>query len=328
MDSEFSGKRALITGGSGFIGFHLGKRLESLGSHVILVDKKYPNENDLEFQDFIQKESVDFLLADLTNELEVNKLPISEYVFHFAALNGTQNFYEKPFDVLVNSGMPIVHLLNHFGCKTKFIYAGSSESYAPGIKLGITSIPTPEEAPFIIDDPTNPRWSYSMGKSFGEIAIQAYGTQKNFNSMVIRFHNVYGPRMGINHVVPDLILNAINNKFILKGWENTRSFIYIDDAITDIIKLVTENEFSETSVFNLGGDDEVSILSLASLLLKVMKIDAEFDLEEAPIGSVMRRRPDLALINSTLGDRERVSLSAGLEKTVNWYIQNRWVLRS
>ena len=198
-----------------------------------------------------------------------------------------------------------------------------SESYAPAIKHGITIIPTPETAPFIIDEPANPRWSYSMGKSFGEIACQAFSTQKLFNSLIIRFHNVYGPRMGVNHVVPDLILNALDGTFILKGWENTRSFIYIDDAVNDIVQLVTRSVFDQTCVYNLGGEDEISILNLGTELLKLMKIRGEFHLEDAPAGSTMRRKPDLTLINNILGRRKRVTLETGLRSTIDWYKANR-----
>jgi UDP-glucose 4-epimerase len=322
-----SGPSALITGGAGFIGFHLGRRLASLGWQVILVDRSLPDLNDVEFTELIKSKNVDFLQVDLTSQDEVSKLPIPEYVFHFAAFNGTQNFYSRPYDVLVNSGTPIVSMLNHFGGKTKIVYAGSSESYAAGIKYGITAIPTPEAAPFVIDEPKNPRWSYSMGKSFGEIACQSFGNQYNSHSLIIRFHNVYGPRMGINHVVPDLILNALDDTFVLKGWENTRSFIFIDDAITDVIELSTKFQFDETRVFNLGGHDEISILTLAMKLLEVMGTNAEFALEKAPNGSVLRRKPDLSLIDLTLGNRERVSLARGLESTLNWYRDNRWVQR-
>ena len=323
MSSEVSNLKALITGGSGFIGFHLGKKLESLGWHVTLVDNKFPNRSDQEFYDFIQLERVEFLLVDLTCDEEVRKLPQVEYVFHFAALNGTQNFYNKPFDVLVNSGIPIISLLNHFRYNSKFIYAGSSESYAPGIKLGITPVPTPEDVPFVIDDPTNPRWSYSTGKSFGEVACHAFSSQNQVNSLILRFHNVYGPRMGINHVIPDLILNGLEEVFVLKGWENTRSFIYIDDAIEDVVQIASKFDFSDTTVFNLGGEEEITILELGNELLKAMEIDADFELREAPIGSVMRRRPDLSLIDSFLGSRERVSLKNGLKETVEWYKKNR-----
>jgi UDP-glucose 4-epimerase len=322
MNANFKKRVALITGGAGFIGFHLGKRLESLGWQVILVDKNLPNKNDHEFYHFIKKNRVEFLQVDLTNQSEVNKLPIPEIVFHFAALNGTQNFYSRPFDVLSDSGVPIVFLLNHFGGRSRFVYAGSSESYAPGVKYGIVPIPTSELAPFVIDEPSNPRWSYSMGKSFGEIACQAYGSQHNSASLIIRFHNVYGPRMGINHVIPDLTLNALQNRFVLKGWQNTRSFIYIEDAISDVVQLANQFEFKETSVFNLGGEVEISILDLGVKLLDVMGIQGNFILEESPPGSVLRRKPDLTLINDTLGDRSRTSLATGLERTINWYQKN------
>ena len=320
--------RAVITGGAGFIGFHLGKKLVSMGWQVSLVDLKVPSAEDVEFHEFIQNNAVAHLQVDLTKSEQFAKLPDTDYVFHFAALNGTQNFYNTPYKVLVNSGIPIVALMERYMGKAKFIYAGSSESYAPGIKYGITQIPTPESAPFIIDEPSNPRWSYSMGKSFGEIACQAYGSEYGEHSLILRFHNVYGPRMGINHVVPDVILNALDGKYILNGWENTRSFVYIDDAIEDVVGLATQFSFNETEVINLGSEDEISILTLGETILKLMNIKSQFELHEAPKGSVSRRRPDLAELTRILGDRKRVDLEVGLEQTLNWYRSNRKLYRN
>ena len=320
--------RAVITGGAGFIGFHLGKKLASLGWQVCLVDIRVPSDYDEEFHQFVKSPDVEFRAVDLTNHEQVQKLPDADYIFHFAALNGTQNFYNTPYKVLVNSGVPIIALMNKYMGHAKFIYAGSSESYAPGIHYGITAIPTPESAPFVIDEPSNPRWSYSMGKSFGEIACQAYGFEHGEHSLILRFHNVYGPRMGINHVVPDLILNALEEKYILNGWENTRSFVFIDDVINDVVGLTMQFTFKNTEVVNLGSESEISILSLGEILLRLMNVDAKFELRDAPRGSVIRRRPDLTLLTSKLGTRDRFSLEAGLEQTLKWYRLNRRLYRN
>ena len=167
-----------------------------------------------------------------------------------------------------------------------------------------------------------------MAKSFGEIACQAYGSEYGKHSLILRFHNVYGPRMGINHVVPDVILNALDGKYILNGWENTRSFVFIDDAIEDVVSLATQFSFKETEVINLGSEVEISMLMLGETILKLMNIDSEFELHEAPKGSVSRRRPDLAVLTRILGDRKRVDLKVGLEQTLNWYRLNRELFRN
>ena len=319
--------RAVVTGGAGFIGFHLAKRLASLGWEVHLVDMRIPSELDREFHQFIVNSRIQFHMVDLTNSEQLNNLPDTDYVFHFAALNGTQNFYRNPYKVLVNSGIPIIALMNRYMGRARFIYAGSSESYAPGVKYGIITIPTSESAPFVIDDPTNPRWSYSMGKSFGEIACQAYGSEFGKHALILRFHNVYGPRMGINHVIPDLLLNALEGKYVLNGWKNTRSFVFIDDAINDVIELATKFQYEKTEVVNLGSEEEITMLELGSILLKLMHIEAEFELRDAPLGSVSRRRPDLTLLTTLLGNRSRVSLVNGLEQTLGWYRANRKLYR-
>jgi UDP-glucose 4-epimerase/UDP-glucuronate decarboxylase len=128
--------------------------------------------------------------------------------------------------------------------------------------------------------------------------------------------------MGVNHVIPDFIGRAIKNEFVLYGALNTRSFIYIDDAVEDLVNLISLPQAN--GVLNIGGDIETSMLQLAEKIVSIMTVsNVKISQEKAPPGSVERRIPDLEKLNNLLGPRSRVNLEEGLRRTLNWYIGNR-----
>lgn len=318
INAESANQRILITGAHGFIGFQLAKILQPNSKIIFLVDIVPAHELDLECKDFLKNPNVKYIEADLSREAECNLLPDVDIVYHLAALNGTQNFYEKPFDVLKNSSIPTLYLLERFRSAGKFVYAGSSESYAGGVNMGAVEVPTGENVPHIIEDIANPRWSYACAKTFGEVACMNAYSQFGTKVLIVRFHNVYGPRMGKNHVIPDFIKRALKNSYVLFGAFNTRSFIYSEDAAYDLIDLTKKSTFP--NVFNIGGGIEVSMLEIAKIILELLgKSDCKIDIKSAPKGSVLRRLPDLQRIDQLLGERPRVNLTEGLKKTVEWY---------
>lgn len=315
---NLSEKTALITGAHGFIGFHLAKRLVFEDINLILVDKLAENELDFEFRELLCNPKVTFFSLDLSQEESCESIPDVDLVFHLAALNGTQNFYSKPLSVLRHSSIPSLNLLERFHSVEKFFYAGSSESYAGGINLGLLDIPTGENIPLVIDDVRNPRWSYACAKTFGEIACMSAAKQYGTNILIGRLHNIYGPRMGFNHVIPDFIRRALNHEYLLFGTQNTRSFLYISDAVEDILNLMKKPTLPD--IFNIGGGDEITIIELAQKILTLMeRSQIAITQSPSPEGSVFRRVPDLRKINTLLGERTRTSLDAGLKSTLDWY---------
>lgn len=288
--------KVLITGAAGAIGYHLAKFCIDRGDRVYLVDNFIRSARDERYVELVEKDGVEEYEIDLRDANLVAKLPQDvDYVYHLAALNGTQNFYESPFDVLDHSTVPTINLLRHYAQSKslkRFVYAGSSEAYASTVTTFGWQVPTDENVPLCISDPLNVRWSYGASKMHGEIACVAAAGQFDTPFTVVRFHNVYGPRMGDKHVIPDFLERARNGVYELYGYVDTRSFIYVSDAVRASVA-VAETEGCNSEIVNVGGPDEITMLALGEKIMGLMGIDEDIQCHPSPSGSVKRRAPDL-----------------------------------
>ena len=168
--------KTLITGAAGFIGYALAKRLaDDPTNELIVVDNFIRGKRDAGYLELCARPNVTALELDLSAPGAVETLPTTslDYLFHLAALNGTQNFYEKPYEVLRHSTLPAFALIDKYvvtrAVRNRFVYAGSSEAYASTISVFDWAVPTKEDVPLCIDDPTNARWSYGASKLHGEV---------------------------------------------------------------------------------------------------------------------------------------------------------------
>lgn len=315
-------KKILVTGGAGAIGFHLCKALAERGDYIFLVDNYCRSSRDQELLDLIQRANVEEIQMDLCSVEGYSNLPQEvDYIYHFAAMNGTQNFYERPFDVLRNCTMPTINLLNYYA-KSKslkrFVYAGSSEAYASTVSLFDWEVPTKETVPLSIADPTNVRWSYGGSKLHGELATVAASHQHKIPFTIVRFHNVFGPRMGDKHVISDFLERAKRGVFELYGYKETRSFIYVEDAVNATIQCA-EADAVLNQVINLGGPREISMLDLGKIMMELLNKTEEITCFPSPSGCVHRRSPDLSLLRDLINFQSRISLEEGLKRTIAYY---------
>lgn len=314
--------RALVTGAAGFIGFHLVRALAARGDTVVAVDNLVRGERDEAFVELMNQPGVTWIEADLSRESEVANLPTDvDYVYHLAALNGTQNFYERPMDVIRSCTLPTFFLAEAFrdAPLKRFVYAGTSESYASTVTRFGWPVPTAEDVPLSIDGVDNPRWSYAASKMHGEVVTIQAGRSYGFPWSVIRYHNAYGPRMGDRHVVPDFMMRMREQRYELFGHADTRSFLYIDDAVRATIA-VGESEDCAGEIVNVGGTDEVTMHDLAKHMMATRQIDAPIVLHPSPAGSVPRRAPDISKLQRLTGFAPRVALDRGLAATADYYL--------
>ena len=316
--------RVVILGAAGFIGYHLAKSLAVEAKvDLLLVDNFIRGANDEDFLKLSGLQNVNFAELDLSKESSFENLfNMSDLVINCAALNGTQNFYQVPLDVMLNTGISAFFAARYAALAQvhKYIYLGSSESYAGGVNLGFVGVPTSESVPLVIENIENIRWSYSLGKTFGEIACYSANSQLGLNFQILRIHNIYGPRMGNKHVIPDLIEKFRLGNMEVPGHGESRAFMYIDDLV-GVVRFLIANENNDIKLMNVGSQTETLIKILAEKIAKVLEIEKAIKPLESWPGSVKRRLPDTSLLRSIYAFDE-TSLDEGLDKTISWYLNH------
>jgi len=314
--------KILITGGTGFIGAHLAKHCADSGHITHICDNNSRGQNDEFIKRLINVDGVKFYKIDLTKPQEVRQLPVDyDIVFHLAAINGTENFYKIPYSVMDVSIKSTMLLLEHFGnTEVNFVYSSSSEVYAGTLKSNPNLIPTNESVPCTIEDVNNERFSYGGSKLACEILITNYAKQFGLNYQIIRYHNIYGPRMGTKHVMPQFIRRAKDREtpFNIYGADQTRAFCYIDDAVVATLQLGLLKGLN--GIVHVGNDlEEIQMIEIAKIVKDWYNLNVENKIFDSPIGSVMRRCPDITKLRDLTGYIPKISLSKGLEKTIEWY---------
>jgi len=314
----------IVSGGSGFIGSALVKRLVKDGHKVTVLDNNSRGESS-RLDSLIGK--IKFIECDIRNTDEVINLTKGAHSFiHLAAVNGTENFYkdpEKVLDIGVRGMLSAIDACRHNNIK-ELIVASSSEAYqTPSI------VPTPEEVPLIVPDVMNSRYSYGGSKIISELLAINYG-RKDFNRvMIFRPHNVYGPDMGWEHVLPQFILRAIRKikhhptgkvPFdILGDGKQTRAFIHIDDFIDGLMIMLDKGK--HLGIYNIGNMEEIAIKDIALKVVGYFGREAEILIGDSAPGETVRRCPDIQKIKE-LGFLPKINFDQGLPSVANWYEKN------
>ena len=286
--------KILITGANGFIGSHLKDRLEKSKQYEIIPwDRQH---------------------GDLK---QPQNFPEVDVVIHLAAYNSTKEFYTKGFEVIKDNILTTMNLLEHYmkqENKPLFMYTGTPESYAGATDFFNYKLPTDEACPLVVPDVKNIRWSYANSKALGEQAVIASGLPYQ----IIVPNNIYGPRQK-NHFVDEFIARAKTGDIALYGWENTRSWLYVED-FTEAVEGLINSKSAVNEKINIGSNDEVEVLKLAEIIIQHMGIDKPIEKHDAPEGSVARRMPDITKIKSLTQWEPTTSLEEGLKTTVEWYM--------
>ncbi len=316
-----SGGRILVTGGSGFIGSGLVKALVRAGNKVRVIDDN--SRGNLRRLKEVAKdiEFVDTDIRDADAVIRAGK-DVDE-VHHLAFVNGTEFFYTAPdlvLDVGVRGMINVIDACRKHGIG-KLLLASSSEVYQTPVK-----IPTDERVPLTVPDPLNPRYSYGAGKLISEILAINFGRKFFERVLIFRPHNIYGPDMGSEHVVPQfaLRLHALAKaqasgrlRFEIQGTgEETRSFCFIDDMVAGI--MVMRDRGEHLGIYNVGTEEEVTIADLASRVARAAGREVETIAGPPAVGGAARRCPDISKL-ARLGYNPRVSLDDGLKPTLEWY---------
>jgi nucleoside-diphosphate-sugar epimerase len=316
----------LVTGGAGFIGFHLAKKLLRDGYTVDLVDNLARGRLDDDLKQLLTHPQARLIEADLTDPGTFGALR-SDYdeIYHLAAVIGVKNVMEQPDRVLrVNAGGTL-NLLEWVrdtqGRLRRFLFSSTSEVYSGTLRHYGIPIPTPETVPLTIDDVQSPRATYAISKILGEAACHAFLHRYGTPFTIIRYHNVYGPRMGFAHVIPELMLRARAAEDELKVYspDHTRAFCYVDDAVEATIRLA-ESRMALGEIIHVGNpSEEISIRVLADRIMGIVRPGLRIRPLENQPGSPSRRCPSTDKMGRLTSFQPRVSLEAGLRKTWRWY---------
>ncbi len=319
----------LITGGSGFIGSALVKELVRKNYKVRIFDNDSRGKVS-RLQHITDK--IEIVTGDIRDKAQVlSAMQGVCCVFHLACVNGTEYFYSKSdlvLDVGVKGMCNILDASIEHKVK-KFILASSAEVYQTPNK-----IPTDETVALTIPDPLNNRYSYAGTKIISE--IMAINYSKYFEQVLIfRPHNIYGPDMGREHVIPQLILKIndllnttkyLNSSKIkipiqlpIQGdGQETRAFCYVDDLVQGLVVLL-EKSTEKLGIYNIGTMNEISILQVIEIIAKIINCKIETVASKLTLGSTLRRCPDLGKITK-LGYIPKVSLEEGIRETLNFYM--------
>ena len=319
-----SARRILVTGGSGFIGSGLVKALVKAGHHVRVFDDNSRGrprrltevENDIEF-----------IAGDIRDAAAVDKsVQGVDEVHHLAFVNGTEFFYSAP-DLVLDVGVRgMINVID--ACRAQnvgtLVLASSSEVYQTP-----PNVPTDETAPLTIPDPLNPRYSYGGGKLISELMAINFGRKYFERVLIFRPHNVYGPDMGFEHVIPQFALRLKRLadaqpegalRFEIQGTgEETRSFCFVDDLVAGVMVMREKGE--HLGIYHIGTLEEVAIADLARRAAAAAAREIELIPGPLQAGGTPRRCPDISKL-AALGYKPRVPLEAGLKPTLDWYWQN------
>jgi nucleoside-diphosphate-sugar epimerase len=310
-------KTCLVTGGTGFIGSALTRLLLEKGFKVRVLDDN-SRGNFRRLTDVMG--SLDIREGDIRNPDLVSKSMLGvDVVVHLAYINGTINFYERPREVLNVAIVGMQNILEAMKINNvpELYLASSSEVYQyPDI------FPTPEAVPLVVPDPFNPRYSYGLGKIVQEFMSIHADTFLN-RLAIFRPHNIYGPDMGFQHVIPELcskIMTEDGDQVVLKGdGSQSRSFCHISDFVQGF-NLLLNAEF-ERETFNLGTREEVTISHLAGVIASSLGRQIKFSTSVAPTGETNRRVPDISKIEK-LGFSQVTKLQTGVSEYCEWLISN------
>lgn len=304
----------LITGGAGFIGSHLCKRLLENGHKVICVDNLFTGSLE-NIKPFSKNKKFSFIKHDIIKPLFVEKV---DQIYNLACPASPAHYQENPIRTVKASTIGTINILG-MAKKTgaRILQASTSEVYGDPKEH-------PQKETYLGNvNFTGIRACYDEGKRVAETLCFDYHREHKVDIRVARIFNTYGPRMHENdgRVVSNFIVQALQGEPLTiygKGLQ-TRSFCYVDDLVEGLIKLM--NNKKTVGPVNLGNPSEITIKELAQKITKLSKSDSKIKFLPLPTDDPHRRKPDITLAKKFLKWNPKISLEEGLLKTTEYFQQ-------
>lgn len=316
--------RVLVTGGAGFIGSALARRLLAEKYKVTVIDDFSTGRKE-NIQGLSANRDFNLIVGSITDETILSKeIEKSDLIYHLAATVGVKNVVEKPLETVIYDTIGTSIVLKYASAKrVKVVMTSTSEVYGKSEKF-----PFKENEDVVIGPPDVNRWSYACSKLLDEFLAIGYHRERKLPVVIVRLFNVSGPgqlgRYGM--VIPRFFKSALKGRPLHVYGDGTqeRCFTYIDDAIDLILKL-SHNKKAVGEVINLGSDNLVSIRELASQIKRVTKSPSKIVFEPyykyygSRFQDVKKRAPDLAKLKKIAGETPRTTLTEILKKMNHYY---------
>jgi UDP-glucose 4-epimerase len=313
--------RVLVTGGAGFIGSHLSEQLLQRGHEVWALDDLSTGRLE-NLKTFEHHPRFRFLECNVTEAAIVTGLVAQcDLVYHLAAAVGVRYVLENPLRSLITN-IRGTEVVLEAACRAgrKAILFSSSEVYGKG-----TTVPFSEDDDRVLGPTTKLRWSYACGKAVDECLAQAYWQQKQLPVVIVRCFNTCGPRQtgAYGMVIPNMIARALRDEpiHVYGDGLQTRCFSAVSDVVRGVLMLA-DCKAAEGDVFNIGTDEEVTVLELAHRVRRMCGSSSTIqfvpyeDVYGSSFEDMRRRVPALGKIRRTVGFRPEVNLDQLLEITI------------
>lgn len=290
--------KILVTGASGLLGFEICRQLVAENHEIWAVDNLSRGH--------ATPPCTQFITADLT---DLPVLPLDfDYIYHYSAINGTKNFYERPNYLLWNntvSDFAVFALAQRQTKLKKFVYASTSE-----IVSGDPDSPVSEKTDVVIKNIHNPRWSYRLAK----ISAENYLANSALPWLCLRYFNIYGSHSKPGHFVADQIYKIQQGKFELMGADETRSFCHVEDAVQATLHCA---ETAANTVINIGNDKETMILDAANIIATALGCDhPQWQITPGLPGSTATRRPNIQRLRELMPHYQPREFAAGIAEVI------------
>lgn len=303
-------EKILVTGGAGFIGSHLCKKLLDEGNEVICLDNFFTGAKS-NVEKLLSNSNFKLIEHDITEKFEADVTQI----YNLACPASPPHYQYDPIKTLKTSVLGIINMLELAKkCNAKILQASTSEVY------GNPLVHPQAEMYWGNVNPIGIRSCYDEGKRCAETLMMDYHRRYNVDTKIVRIFNTYGPNMSQEdgRVVSNFILQALNNQeiTIYGDGSQTRSFCYVDDLVDGLIKMMSSNI---TGPVNLGNPSERTILDFAKLIIKLIGSNSHLNFLPLPSDDPIKRRPNIALAEKELNWTPKINIEDGLNKTIEYF---------
>jgi dTDP-glucose 4,6-dehydratase len=303
---------AVVTGGSGFLGSHLCDKLLNEGMYVICIDNLLTGSLD-NIQHLFGNSNFQFINHDVTNYIHVaGKV---DYILHFASPASPIDYHLLPIQTLKVGSLGTHKALGLAKEKrARFLLASTSEVYGDPLMH-------PQKEDYWGNvNPIGPRGVYDEAKRFAEALTMAYQRYHHLSTRIVRIFNTFGPRMRLNdgRAIPAFFSQALSNSpiTVFGDGSQTRSFIYVDDEINGILKLLFSDE---SEPVNIGNPEEITVKKIAEEIIEITNSSSKIIYNDLPIDDPKVRQPDITKAKTKLNWEPAVDRIEGLRKTMDYF---------